>query len=290
MDNGAFEENGMKMSIEIDILLSILSWAQSEENVRAVVLTGSRAGKEPAHELSDYDVILFSNDPNVYLQEDTWLSAFGNPWIIVREKAKAFGKTFHTRLVIFEGGTKVDWTLMPIPMMEQWLHKNTSPFQVLLDKDNRSSEQLSLPMNTKPLKPTQKEFHTLIEEFWFEAYHVAVYLKRKDLWSAQFRCGLIRDHFILKMIEWKSMADTHWAKTPPHNGKDMSSWVSEQIWKEVAAIFPHCDQKECWDSLLKTMALFRRLGNEIADQLKFSYPLKLDTDITDFVMNLFESR
>ena len=276
----------MNTSMDVNILQHICSWAQSKENVRAVVLTGSRVGKEPAHELSDYDVVLFSHAPKAYLKDDTWLSAFGNPWVVVREKIKAFRKTFHTRLVIFEGGTKVDWTLMPISMMEQWLHKNRSPFRVLLDKENCTSENLSLPMNTKSLKPTQKEFHTLIEEFWFEAYHVAVYLKRNDLWSAQFRSGLIRDHLLLKMMEWKGSTLCHWLIQPPPNGKNMVSWVDEQTWQEVTTIFSHCVTEDCWSALLRMLALFRRLSIEVAKDLGFSYSTLLDYNLTNFLRGL----
>lgn len=276
----------MKMPIEPDVLQRILSWGQSEENVRTIVLTGSRARKKTAHELSDYDVVLFSHDPNVYLRDDTWLHAFGNPWIIVREKTKVFGKTFHTRLVIFEEGIKVDCTLIPISMMEEWLHKNRDPFTVLLDKDTCISEELSFPINTRTLKPTQKEFRTLIEEFWFEAYHVAVYLKRNDLWSAQFRSGLIRDHFLLKMIEWKGCAMSHWLIQPPSNGKNMVSWVDEQTWQEVTTIFSNGETEDCWNALQKTLALFRRLSIEIAQELDFSYPILIDRNITRFLRGL----
>ena len=180
------------------MLESILSWCKGEENVRFLALTGSRREEKAVHELSDYDVVLFVKDPKKYLQDSSWISSFGRPWVIVREKIKVSKKTVHTRLVIFEKGLKVDWTIVPLDMLKIWMQN--IPSSILLDKDQLLS-QGTVITDKKSLKPSKKIFQNVIEEFWFEVYHVAVALKRQDFWSAHYRFGLIRDHFLLRMIE-----------------------------------------------------------------------------------------
>ena len=288
MDNGSFEENGMKMPAEFDILQRILSWAKSEENVQALALTGSRAEGKFVHELSDYDLVLFVKAPEQYLKENGWISSFGVPWVIVREKRKVFRKTVQTRLVIFEGGVKVDWTIVPLDMLQKWMR--TKPFSLLLDKGHLISQEKLIPKAEKLSKPAQKAFQTVVEEFWFEVYHVAVYLKRNDLWSAQFRFGLARDNFLLKMLEWKNGLSSHWEKKAPPRGKMMNQWIDKEIWHEVSQIFPHCQMEDCWAALSTMIELFRKVSGEIAGEFMLSYPGIIDNNITTFILKLRDGR
>jgi aminoglycoside 6-adenylyltransferase len=63
-----------------DILSRIVSWAEREDPVRALVLEGSRAEKGQVDELADYDVNMFITDPGPYTQDDRWISAIADVW------------------------------------------------------------------------------------------------------------------------------------------------------------------------------------------------------------------
>jgi aminoglycoside 6-adenylyltransferase len=264
---------------KITMLQRLISWGNREDNIRAMLLVGSRALGKEVDALADYDVAIFSKTQSQYLNDTEWLIPFGQFWMIIREKIRFLGKTIPTRLIIFEGGVKVDFSFFPEDLLHRFIEKPSFDIQVLLDKDSSLSE-LHLSAQRKPKKLNEKAFHTNVEEFFFEAFHVAKYLRRGDLWSAQFRMGLMRDNFLLKMLEWKDGGVLH-----PH-GKDMSSWVDETTWKEVCQVFSRCEKEDCWKALLNAISLFRRLGKELSYGLGFSYLAKLDEDVEKFILNL----
>jgi len=43
-----------------EVIDKIVNWAQGEEPIKALILTGSLAGKGPKDELSDYDIAMFT--------------------------------------------------------------------------------------------------------------------------------------------------------------------------------------------------------------------------------------
>lgn len=135
-------------------------------------------------------------------------------------------------------------------------------------------------------KPSEHEFLTAVKEFWFEAYHVAVYLKRGDLWSAKVRSSGIHDHFLLKMIEWNELSKLNWNTAIRPMGKWMQSWVSQDTWNALHQIFAHFNEQDSWSFLLNTIALFRKLSIETAKKLGFSYPQDIDKNFSDFIFNL----
>lgn len=232
------------------MLEKVLQWAKGEERVRALILTGSRAAAQEPDPLSDYDIALIVEEG--ILEDEEWLKAIGPVWICVHEQAMGYP----TRLAIFENGVKVDFSFLPLKALKEVKWDN---FRVLLDKEGISIPKAPL----KIPKPTQEEFLNLIEEFWFEAFHVAVYLKRGELWSAQFRMCGIRNGFLLKMIEW---SERNWERPIPPLGKRMRSWVRESTWEALQPLFAHPEALE------PVIALFQKLAEETAQTLSYPYP------------------
>ena len=100
-----------------DILSRIVSWAEREDPVRALVLEGSRAEKGQVDELADYDVNMFITDPEPYAQDDHWISAIADVWVYIPEQVTHHGQVFATRLVIYQAGVKVDFILYSTEML-----------------------------------------------------------------------------------------------------------------------------------------------------------------------------
>ena len=89
-------------------------------------------------------------------------------------------------------------------------------YKILLDKDDRAA-RMPLPQ-FEVGRPSEKEFHEVIKEFWFEVNHVGAYLKRRDLWSVKFRAWAAHN-FLLRMVEWHVQADNGWCCSTPPIGK-----------------------------------------------------------------------
>ena len=269
----------------------IINWAEKENVIKTIILIGSRANKDITDELSDYDFSVFCETYEPYIKSDEWLSSLGDVWVCVHETRVCSGKIFPTRLIIFEGGIKVDLSFFTLDILQDLISKPYLPeeynvgYSILLDKEG-FAKNFPKPFASIIKKPTRLEFQNVIQEFWFEAYHVAKYLKREDLWSVKFRLGLINDNFLLKMIEWNEQGKRNWKSSFHPTGKNMHLWVSEMTWKEIKGIFASFSISSNWEALLNTISLFRRLAIETGEILNFPYLQELDNNLSDFILKL----
>jgi aminoglycoside 6-adenylyltransferase len=89
-----------------------IRWAQTEDNVRAAAVIGSRARVDhPAGDWADLDVVIFANDPEGYWKTTDWLSHIGDVCLTFVESAPD-GNGLERR-VLFEGGLDVDFAPVP---------------------------------------------------------------------------------------------------------------------------------------------------------------------------------
>ncbi|MDP1608531.1 MAG: aminoglycoside 6-adenylyltransferase [Chlamydiales bacterium] len=279
----------------MDIIQKIVRWSENEAPIKALILQGSRAEKTPTDEFSDYDISVFCSSSKPYTETEEWLTQIGQVWVCVKEKIFFNQQTFPTRLVIFEGGIKVDFSFLSLDCLNQMI-KGLLPdeynrgYQILLDKDHMT-QGLQKPIHKEPKgkKPSKEKFLRTIEEFWFEAYHVAIYLRREDLWSVKFRSGAMNT-FLLALIEWEAQSRNEWNGSVPPIGRRMASWTLPSVWKELQGVFAHFDVEDSWQTLLHTMALFRRLSIDLSHQLGLDYPEALDKNISRFIVKLREER
>ena len=123
-------------------------------------------------------------------------------------------------------------------------------------------------------------------EFWFEAYHVAKYIARGDLWSVKFRDHGIKDNPLVKMIEWNAQAKRQWRFSPHPHGKQMQSWVDDDIWNSLSDCFADFDLTCSKTAFENTIKLFRKLSIETAEMLKYRYHEEIDHHFSQFISRL----
>ncbi len=275
------------------MIKKVLDWAKKEKNVQALILTGSRAEKRKIDELSDYDIAVICKDYTPYTKNNDWILELKKFCICIPEKLSFFDKYYPTRLIIFEDGSKIDFSFFDTKFLENLLSQKTLPdeynrgYKILLDKDELTK---NLPEPTfegfKIKKPTTQEFYKNIDDFWFEVYHVAKYLARGDLWHAKWRDSDIKKRFLLKMIEWNEGSKNNWNHETNSIGKRMESWVNKNTWKSCFEIFSHFDAQDSWKALFKMMELYRKVAKETSQNLDFEYPEKKDQTITKLILDL----
>jgi aminoglycoside 6-adenylyltransferase len=276
------------------MLEKLVEWGKKDDAIRALILLGSRAGRQPVDALSDYDLSVFCDADESYKGFDSWLTQFGNVWVCVKEKVVCKGKTFPSRLVIFEEGVKVDFSFLSIDVLDEITQNSSLPddyllgYKILLDKDHRTSGMVSPQYELEAIKPSEQEFQEVVKEFWFEIYHIGVYLKRGDLWSVKFRSWAAHS-FLLRMLEWHAEAENDWHSSVPPIGKRMRSWVNEELWQDLHGVFAHFDADDSWKALFSTMELFRRITADTAQALRFKSMEDLSGSMIDFITALKSS-
>ncbi len=208
---------------EVNTMLDkIIEWGAGEAAVRALLLTGSRAVREPADHLADLDIGVFATSITPYLTDDTWIGRLACPWVYSPDRFYFHDTIVPTRLVIYEGGTKVDfsfWNLGSVERLAAERYFDTG-YKVLLDKDG-TLQQLGPPSfkPAMPPRPSEQAFARLVNEYWFEAYHVAKYLYRGDLWLVKFRDSGSLKVYLLTLMEWYALAKHGWDYDVKWTGK-----------------------------------------------------------------------
>jgi aminoglycoside 6-adenylyltransferase len=274
-------------------------WAQSEENVRAAVVIGSRARVDhPADEWSDLDVIILANDPEQYWSTVDWLNNVGTPWLTFVEPTPD-GAGFERR-VLFEGGLDVDFVPDPVAAFRQVLDTELPPdlvdmirrgIRVLLDKDNLSERLAAVEIEpVVPPPPAEPEFLNVVNDFWYHTVWTAKHLRRGELWWAKSCCDSYLKQLLRQMLEWHARASRGPSTDTWMRGRFLEEWADPRAVAALPAIFAHYEAQDVWRALLATMELFRWLAVETAELLDYAYPSFGAERAAQLVHKLFSER
>lgn len=274
-----------------DLIERIITWAGTQDAVRAVVLTGSLTrANTPKTRFSDVDVELILTDVAQYTESEAWLNAIGEVWLCFPLEN---GDDEPTRLVWFAGGKKIDFTLASVDKLQQMADAHRLSdyyelgYQLLVDKDGWA-EKLPLPSYPPPTvqKPTAQQFDFVVKEFWFEATHVSQYIHAREMWVVKFRDWTMKSD-LLQMMEWHTGTQHNWVVNTRHIGKGIAGWLDPEFLKSLHGIWGEFDAASSWRALLALLPLFRRLATETAAVLGYEYPADVDAKITAYIESLY---
>jgi aminoglycoside 6-adenylyltransferase len=274
-----------------ELLERIIAWGQRQEPVRVMILTGSR-GADTADDLSDLDIAIFVTDSTIYTTADAWMREIADVWVYLALSNEEEGG-FPTRLVIFEGGRKVDFTFSPVAALTCELGGPVLPdvynrgYRVLLDKDSLAGTFMEPAMRAASgTPPSEREFRDLVDEFWFEAYHIPKYLARQELMLAKFRDWSTRE-LLLRLIGWHARTRHGWDYDTWYLGKHLRQWAEPEVWEALFACYGRFDAEDSWRAFFATIRLFDSLGEETARTLGYHYPGETAAHITGYAGMLY---
>jgi aminoglycoside 6-adenylyltransferase len=259
------------------VLERILSWAEADDSVRAIVLTSTRANAGAAVDLlSDYDVVVVLTDVGRFDPE----AAYGTPMARWGDEHVVHGVGTFFRGVVYEDGVKIDWTLWPdtVPSLvaEHGLTDDLDVgYRVLLDKDGATAEWPQPAYRAHiPARPNEQEYVALVEEFWWSSTYVAKSLWRGERFFTRFALDVDLKHgAVRRMLEWLVELEHDWSLRPGAYGRGLERLVPPDIWRELAATY---DDEGGWEAFERTIALFRRVAATVGEGLGFEYPQRVD--------------
>ncbi|AUX73396.1 aminoglycoside 6-adenylyltransferase [Erwinia pyrifoliae DSM 12163] len=264
------------------LLEKIQQWASNTDNVRALVQTGSLVRADGlADEFSDIDIEIIAREPHLLAVTDGWIGAIGETITVLHLDAED-DQQWPTRLVIFEGRTKVDFTLAGLSRLTRMAADNQLDplyqrgYRLVMDKDNLAQRLPAaiLTGSTRTI-PTEAHFCQRVEEFWFEAFHVPGYLARNELFLVKQRDWTMKE-LLLEMIEWHALVDSGGLTDVWHGGKGMRGWAGEEIWLQLDQTFGHFDAEDAWRAYGATTTLYARLAREVAGIKEWVYPDRVE--------------
>jgi aminoglycoside 6-adenylyltransferase len=278
------------------IIRQLTQWAHDQPQVRAMLLTSSRAiPHAPKDMFSDYDVILVLNDVQSFYDDRTWLEVFG-PVLVVYRDPLIYERGFPRSAYVtqYENGLKIDFTLWPVGFFRELVAHTTLPdefdagYQVLLDKD-QLTEGLKPPSYTAyiPQPPTETAFQVTLEEFYLDATYVAKMLWRDDLMAAKH----ILDHsmkqqYLRPMLEWHMELEHNWSVKPGLYGQRLKFWLRPDLWAELESTYTGADKEANWSALFRSIELMHRVAGEVAERMGYRYPEELERRVIVYLQRV----
>jgi aminoglycoside 6-adenylyltransferase len=279
----------LTMPTEADVLERLVAGGKTNESVRAIVLTSTRARQDGSADLlSDYDVIVAVPDADAFVASDAWVSGYGEPLVRWFDEHQLYGLTTYFRGVIYADRVKVDYTIWPEELLERVAEGWALPedldvgYRVLLDKDGRTSGWTSPTHRAHiPARPTREEYDALVDEFWWDTTYVAKSLWRGEMLFAKFVLDYDAKLVALRrMLEWLIEIDHDWAWRPGVYGRGLERLLPADIWSELASTYVGTEVDDNWDALFRTTALFRRVASAVGHVLGYPYPHDVDDAMT----------
>ncbi len=278
------------MRSDNEVLEAVVSWGKENKDVRTILLTGSRANPAARVDLfSDYDIELVVNNPNLYLNNEAWLTAFGEPLAIIR-----VDETFYLRMITYTNYVRIDFRVYSLKEFKHAAELVKVPpnwdigYRVLLDKDGLTNT-MKPPTHTSYIitKPIEEEFLAVITDFWWDTVYVAKSLWREELFYAKYMLdNIIRFSYLQKMIEWYIGMQHNWQVTTNKNGRYFKKYLDKKTWTALENTFCGSDIAQNWDALFQTLHLFRKLATMLATAMNYTYPYQLDNNITRYLQKI----
>lgn len=240
------------------ILQSIIQWAAYAQDVLALIQTGSLVRADgSADEHSDLDIEVIALCPEALAADNGWLGQIA-PLITVLPLGPDATQRWATRLAIYAGGVKVDYTLAAPERLQVMVERQQLDslyergYTVLLDKAGLTA---ALPAASgrfpERALPSQLEFGAAVEEFWFEAFHVPRYLARGELWLAKQRDWTMKQ-LLLQMLEWHAVAMATEPLDVWHIGTRLECWTDPGAWAALQSTFGRFDAADARRAFLET--------------------------------------
>lgn len=250
------------------LIKSISNWAKDQEDIRALVLIGSRTRKGKPDRLTRIGLTLFTPNPEKYIEQKDWFQDFGPVWLTVTKQEDGIP----SREVIYEEGLETEFKILPSDDLQDMQDRLPWFFQrgykVLVDKD-KQARKLPKPIGqfTPQEAPTPDLFHTTIKQFWFDAFQAAKYIWRGELWRVKHFDWSLKQH-LLQMMVWHAVVCREITDFTLYQGKHLQDWTDPETYIRLMSVFGRFYPADSWRALDETIKRFSELSEEIATKLE----------------------
>ena len=279
------------MRTEQEMLDLLLDFANKDENIRAVVMNGSRANSNaPKDIFQDFDIACLVNDMSPYMRNPNIPPLFGEILILQEpedmQDPPPENDGHYTYLMQFKDGNRIDLSFDPPELFKPVIEDSLTI--VLLDKDGILNDILpSSDRDYLPKKPTDKQFQDCCNEFWWCTLYVAKALWRDELTNAKHMMDVVvREEQLMKMLVWYFGIKTGFKEAAGKFGKYIKKRVDREIWVELEKIYPDANFENIWESLFTMGNLFRQLAKSVAGEFDFEYPQQDDDNASEFIRRI----
>lgn len=283
------------MHIQESIYHKVFQIAENDDRIRAVLLNGSRANPniEP-DKYQDYDLLFVVSDFETFLEDKRWILQFGKPILQQLPDEMLLGsdtddkKVTFTILTFFEEGYRIDLTFFPVEKIEtDYLHDSLTV--VWVDKDGLFA---TFPKASDKgyfvLKPDQRAFQEVCNEFWWTITNVAKGLKRSEIiYAKEMMENAVRPVF-LQMIYWEIGFKNNFQISVGKSGKFISKLTSDTLYAKILKTYSDADIKNNWNALFLMVSIFETIQNQLAKKMYFYLNAEESANSKRYIENLYK--
>ena len=270
-----------------DLEAQIARWAQTQPDIRAVLVCGSRARGE-ADRWSDLDVMILTTDRPRYISDSGWLKQFGEVVLNYLDVTDPGDAEWYT---LYEDGLKLDATLLQVEDASLPLEELLKgyPYQGVFSRGiHILFDRLGVPrrLDCRPAPPlaplVSAEFEKTIRGYFLASTTTAKFIARGELWRAQnwFSHNLRR--YLLRMIEWHAYGKDNW-----YSGRFIEQWADPHIVEAIPLMYPTYERESLKTSLLAMLDLFGWVSRETGARFSYPYPLETHDKIVKLITAIF---
>ncbi|AJD89798.1 aminoglycoside 6-adenylyltransferase [Jeotgalibacillus malaysiensis] len=274
------------MRSEQEMMALILGFAREDSRIKAVYMNGSRTNPNaPRDMFQDYDIVYVTDEMEGFTADQSWISYFGNLLMMQQPDALDAGKGLSTDpgryafLMLFDDGNRIDLSFQTVDYMQK-VYLNDSLTIPLLDKDGILPD---IPESTDRdyfvKKPSEGEFDSVTNDFWWCLQNVAKGLWRDELPYAHHMFELTTRSALDQMIEWWIGSQHDYEVSAGKMGKYFKRFLPEEYWTTYLKTYA----EDKWAAVDTAAELFGQIGREVAEKEGFQYPERDEKQMLMFV-------
>lgn len=282
------------MRTEREIIDSVLDFARRDDGVRAVIRTDLLPVREY---LYTYNFCFIVNDAGKY-DGDVFSNRFGERILLFRAD-RSYPEMFpnaKAHLMVFRDGATIVIHVMERDAFldryagghdrgDVWIGET---YQKLLDKDDLLPmvERLEEKQTLTSEIPTQGEFIGACDEFWWVLKTFAEYALREELPAAMYYLNVAVRGLLNRMLRWHIVLR---AGQPVDMGildGNMEKLLDEDLLHLYRQTYPDADYGHIWAAYRAVVALWSRVGRDVAQCCGFDYPQEEEENMLAFIRNL----
>ncbi|MFE5323619.1 aminoglycoside 6-adenylyltransferase [Paenibacillus sp. NPDC056579] len=271
------------MRSEQQVLDQMLEMAERDDNIRAVVLNGSRVNPNaPKDFMRDYDVVFYMArlKEASYNTDRSWIDSLGER-VVVQFEYLEDGSYIY--MMQFKDSVRIDLIFQDTAALVREV-TNDSLSRVLLDKDNLNLE-LPEPNDSSYVvkRPTEDKWNLYVVELWWLQVYIA-----KELWRDEMpRVRQLYDYYFMEsltfLLEWHVGAANDWTVNVGSTGKWFKRFLEPEHYEELLSLYCGADPEEQWEKLFQAGRFIRKIGIPLAEKLGYSYPMEEDRNVTAYI-------
>lgn len=272
----------IKKRSDQEMLNLIMDFAIENDDVRAVILNGSRANSNIERDIyQDFDIVYVMRKVRPYVEGDrSWLERFGT--ICVKQEPDSGGlfddvyepDLHYTFLMQFDDLNRIDLSLNTL---EYYLptHGSDTLTMVLLDKDNVLPPLAeSNDSGYWVQKPTAVLFRCCCNEFWWCTPYIGKGLCRNELLFAMDMINDVVRPMLHMMLKWYVGIDTDFSLSIGKCNKFIFKYLPKELAEGLTATYPHLDLADMWRSVDVMMDVMDLAAIRVAEVMGFQYNIE----------------